>query len=128
MATTEKLIASVPSREYAQPGLAAGHRWTASFNASCWVRCRDASDSVVRFVLRVRDDSGKEREILVDRGLCAREGTLLLAARVDVPVSGRIEEMSAWLIAQPAASLSVDELFVQRAGLAAASKPLISTR
>lgn len=128
MAATEKLIATVPSREYSQPGLAAGQRWTVSFNASCWVRCRDAADSLVRFVLRVRDDSGKEREVLVDRGTCAREGTLLLAARIDVPVSGRIEEITAWLVAQPAASLSVDELFVQRTGAAAASKPLISSR
>lgn len=125
---TEKLIASVPPATCAQPGIAAGHRWSASFNASCWVRCRSASGSLVRLVLRVRDGSGKQRDVEVDRASCAREGTMLLSAMVAVPATGRIEEMTVWLLAEPAAELFVDELFVQRTGLSATSRPVISSR
>lgn len=128
MAATEKLIAAVPPSAYAQPGIAPGQRWSASFNASCWVRCRTAEGSQVRLVLRVRDGSGKQRDFEVDRASCAREGTMLLSALTEVSVTGRVEEMTVWLVAEPAAELSVDELFVQRAGVAATSRPVISSR
>lgn len=128
MPVTEKYIAAVPSSTYAQPGITGGQRWSASFNASCWVRCRSASGGQVRLVLRVRDASGKQREFEVDRAACVSGGAMLLSALTDISATGRIEEMTVWLVADSAADLLVDELFVQRAGVLTASRPVISLR
>lgn len=130
MPALERQLAPVPSATYAQPGIsAATQHWVAQFNVACWVRCRVRPEATLRLLLRWRDGAGKPREVEVDRAVCRQDGALLLSALCEVAASGRIEEMTVWLVSEPACELVVDELFVQRAGAAAAAaRPLISAR
>lgn len=127
MPQLERLLAPVPSGTYAQPGLANGQKWASEYNVACWVRARSALPATVSLLLRYRDGTG-EREARVDRASCRQEASLLLSGRVVVPATGRIEEMTVWLVSEPACELFVDELYCQRAGAAATARPLLAAR
>lgn len=125
----ERLLAPVPPATHAQPGIANGQKWSSEYNVACWARGRSSEPSTVSLLVRFRDGSG-ERELRVDRTVCRQEASLLLSGRISVQASGRIEEMTVWLVSEPACELFVDELYCQRAGAngAAASRPILAAR
>lgn len=127
MPNLERLLAPVPTSTYTQTGIAAAQKWSADYNVACWVRGRAQFTATVSLSLRYRDSSG-ERQAVVDRVGCQGEASLLLSGRVTLPATGRIEEMTVWLLSEPACELFVDELYLQRVGATVASKPIIATR
>lgn len=127
MSNLERMIAPVPASTYAQAGISAGQKWMADYNVSCWVRGRARFASTVTLSVRYRDGSG-ERQVVVDRAACDKESSLLLSSRIQVPATGRVEEMTVWLVSEPACELFVDELYVQRVGAQAASRPILASR
>jgi len=127
MPNLERLLAPVPGTTYGQPGIAATQKWTADYNVSCWVRARAQFSAQVTLAVRYRDGSG-ERQVVVDRVGCQKESSLLLSGRINVPATGRIEEMTVWLVSEPACELFVDELYLQRVGAAANARPIIVAR
>lgn len=127
MPNLERLIAPVPTTTYGQPGISGTQKWVADYNVSCWVRSRAQFSSTVTLAVRYRDGAG-ERQVVVDRVGCQKESSLLLSGRISVPASGRIEEMTVWLVSEPACELFVDELYLQRVGAAADAKPIIAAR
>lgn len=127
MSNLERMIAPVPASTYAQAGISAGQKWMADYNVSCWVRGRAQFASTVTLSVRYRDGSG-ERQVVVDRAVCDKESSLLLSSRIQLPATGRVEEMTVWLVSEPACELFVDELYVQRVGAQAASRPILASR
>lgn len=127
MPQLERLLAPVPASTYGQSGVASGQKWSADYNVACWVRGRAQFSSTVTLSIRYRDASG-ERQAVVDRVGCQQEMNLLLSGRVTLSAVGKIEEMSVWLVSEPACELFVDELYLQRAGALATSKPIIAAR
>lgn len=127
MPNLERLLAPVPTTTYGQPGIAATQKWTADYNVSCWVRARVQFSAQVTLAVRYRDGSG-ERQVVVDRVGCQKESSLLLSGRINVPATGHIEEMTVWLVSEPACELFVDELYLQRVGAPANAKPIIVAR
>ncbi|MFZ5723439.1 MAG: hypothetical protein ACOY33_07240 [Pseudomonadota bacterium] len=127
MPNLERLLAPVPASTFSQAGISGGQKWTAEYNVACWVRGRAQFASTVTLSVRYRDASG-ERQAVVDRVSCEKESSLLLSGRVVVPASGRIEEMTVWLLSEPACELFVDELYFQRVGASVTAKPIIATR
>lgn len=114
MPLPERLLAPVPATTYLQQGVAASQKWAADYNIACWVRGRTDSPTRLALVIRYRDASG-ERQVTIDSAECRQEDAMLLAGRSAIPATGRVEEMSAWLLGDPACEVFVDELYVQRA-------------
>lgn len=127
MSAFERLLASVPPATYVQQGVAATQKWAADYNVACWVRGRSGSSVKLTLLLRYRDASG-ERQVMVDRADCRQQGGMLLAGRIALPATGKIEEMSAWLLGDPLCEVDVDELYVQRVGSPVESKSLVVGR
>lgn len=127
MPNLERMLAPVPGSTYGQPGISANQKWSADYNVACWVRGRAQFASTVTLSVRYRDASG-ERQAVVDRVGCNQEMSLLLSGRVTLHATGRIEEMTVWLVSEPACDLFVDELYFQRVGATTASRPIIASR
>jgi len=123
MANTERFLALVPGTTYAQAGISGPVKWSSDYNVACWVRGRAASPTRLSLVLRFRDAAG-EHQALVDRAECRQDNAMLLAGKVTLVATGRIEVMDAWLVGEPSADVQVDELYVQRAGAQVAEKPI----
>lgn len=123
MANVEKFLALVPGTTYAQAGVSGTAKWSSDYNVACWVRGRATSPTRLSLVLRFRDANG-EHQTVVDRAECRQDSAMLLAGKVTVVASGRIEVMDAWLLGEPTCEMAVDELYVQRAGVQAAEKPI----
>lgn len=127
MPSLERLLAPVPPATHAQTGLRADQKWSAEFNVACWARGRTAESATVTLVLRYRDAAG-ERQAAVDKASCGKESSLLLSGRVVVQATGKIDEMTVWLVSEPACEVFVDELYCQRVGASATAKPLLAVR
>lgn len=127
MPPLERLLAPVPPTTYVQTGIRPDQKWSAEFNVACWARGRTADAATVTLMLRYRDAAG-ERQAAVDRASCGRESSLLLSGRVVVQATGKIDEMTVWLVSEPACEVFVDELYCQRVGATATSKPLLAVR
>lgn len=113
MSAHERLLAAVPETTFLPHGIASSQRWSAHFNVACWVRGDAALPTRLALVIRYLDESG-ERQVTVDCIDCNQPSSMLLAGRSHVPATGRVEAMSAWLLAEPACAVEVDELYVQR--------------
>ncbi len=127
MPMLERQVAPVPGSTFSQPGIGAAQKWVADYNVSCWLRARAQFSSTVTLAVRYCDATG-ERQAEVDRAGFQKEGSLLLSGRVSLSATGPIESMTVWLLSEPACELQVDELYLQRVGSPAASKPLIAAR
>jgi hypothetical protein len=113
MKSNEVLLAEVPRHEYAQANVQPGQKWRLEFNAACWLRVRSSDAVLVSLMLRWRDGGG-ERQLQVDQAGCGGKESMLLNGLVSVSATGRIEEMSAWVVTDGRCDLFVDELLVQR--------------
>lgn len=127
MAHAERFLALVPAASHAQAGISGVAKWSSDYNVACWVRGRAAAPSRLSLVLRFRDATG-EHQTLVDRAECRQDSAMLLAGKVTLVASGRIEVMDAWLVGEPSCDVLVDELYVQRAGAQVAEKPILVAR
>jgi hypothetical protein len=123
MATSERFLALVPAATCAQAGISGPAKWSSDYNVACWVRGRATTPTRLSLVLRFRDAAG-EHQTLVDRAECRQDSAMLLAGKVTLVASGRIEVMDAWLLGEPSSDVQVDELYVQRAGAQVAEKPI----
>lgn len=121
MSQPERFLATVPAATQAQGTVPAGRKWQAEYNVACWVRTRAAGTLKLQLLLRFTDDVGTH-EVPIDRADCGGTGGTLLAGRPGVQVVGAISEMSVWLLGDTGNAVIVDELYVQRAGSAAAAR------
>ncbi len=113
----EKMVATVPSRIWAEGKPPRMRVWEAEFNVASWIRVSGGS-SELQLVVCHADEEG-EHQSLVDRTLIEGEGSALMSGMVRLRFTGEVHAVEIRLrVSDPSVRHKVDELFFQRRGSA----------